>query len=237
MNKLIFFAFAIFLCTQAIAKRDHFFLIGSPGAGKGTFTQYINTNNEYVHIALGDMLREEIAKGSEVGQLIKDTVAKGELIDNKVIFALFEEKFSTELKNKKKLIIDGMLQSEEHVAFFDSLLNKYHLENDFNYVYLSIPKELALERLKSRLVCHNCNYVTNAALITDSKCPKCGISVGKRLDDQIATINKRVERFHKSVVPLITHYAHRDGFVEHDSAKEYNERIAEYSRSYLTDGH
>lgn len=237
MKKIIIFIFCILPFTQVIAKREHFFLIGSPGAGKGTFTQFLNSNDEYVHIGLGDILRVEIARETIVGKVIKDKVEKGELIDNKIIFSLFEEKFATAINNNKKVIVDGMLQSKEHIEFFDMLLVKYNLEHDFNYIYLSIPKELALERLKSRLVCNNCNHVTNLVLIKDNICPKCGIVIGKRLDDHLATINKRIERFHNNVAPLIQHYARRAGFVEHDSAKEYNMRIAEYTKSYLTNGH
>ena len=237
MKKIIIFAACILSCAQAIAKPQHFFLIGSPGAGKGTFTQFLNRDGEYVHISLGDMLRAEITSGTDTGKQIKTKVEKGELINNNIVFTLFEEKFTTAIKNHKKIIVDGMLQSKEHIEFFDKLLAKYNLENDFNYVYLSIPKELALERLKSRLVCHHCNHVTNLVLIKEQKCPKCGTSIGKRLDDQLATINKRIERFHKNVVPLIQYYVHRAGFVAHDSAKEYNIRIAEYTESYITDGH
>lgn len=232
MKKLVIFALCILVCSLAFA-RDHFFLIGSPGAGKGTFTQFINSNDEYVHISLGDMLRDEIIKDTEIGRQIKQKIAKGEFIDNAITFALFAERFDAAIKANKKLIIDGMLQSKEHISFFDNLLAKYKLEDNFNYVYLAIPKEIALERLKSRLVCTNCNHVTNLQMINDKICPKCGADIGKRLDDEIATITKRIDRFHTHVVPLIEYYAHRDGFVEYDSAKEYNLRVAEYRQSYL----
>lgn len=236
MSKLIYFIAAFLISTSLFATRDHFFLIGSPGAGKGTFTQFLTKHGDYIHISIGDMLRSEITKNTEIGKQIADKVRAGDMVDQNIVFALFEQNFASALKKNQKIIVDGMLHSKEHIVFFDKIIKKYNLEHSFNYVYLSIPRQIAAERLKERLVCQNCSHVTNSSLVTDSICPNCSAHIDKRMDDSATTINKRLDRFYRDIVPLIAYYTKREGFKEHDSSKEYADRINEYLETYLN-GH
>lgn len=237
MKRIVALIFIMIVSFNAYATRDHFFLIGSPGAGKGTFTQFLNDHGTYVHLCLGDILRSEIARDSEIGIKIKSIVAAGKLVPNEIMFKLFEEQFVLALQGDKKIIVDGMLQSAEHIQFFDHLLDKHKLRDNFNFVYLSVPRYLAKKRLLSRLVCNSCNHVTNTEFCVDQKCPKCGHKITMRIDDQLQAIDKRLDRFYDQVLPLVKLYEKRAGFIEHDNSKEYLLRVAEYKKSYFTDGH
>ena len=86
----------------------HVLLMGAPGAGKGTLTKYLLQSGQFVHLCVGDLLRDEIDKKTAIGSLFKSYVEAGELVPKEELFSFFEHKFTEALKEKKRLIIDGI---------------------------------------------------------------------------------------------------------------------------------
>lgn len=223
--------FLLILAAPVLHANTHFLLMGSPGSGKGTLTQFLKENGDYEHLCLGDLLRREIALGTPLGIIFDNYVKSGDLVPNELLFPFFESCFSDALAANKKLIVDGMVQSKANVEFFDSLLEKYGLENEFNYVYLNIDRNTALERLLGRLVCEDCGRIYQASNM--SFCEQCNGQLVKRIDDQNETILKRIKRFFESTIYLIDHYRSRSCFFEFDGNLDLDELLNQYFQLFL----
>jgi len=221
--------YLLFFCIfcSSLFGRSHFLLIGSPGSGKGTFTQYLMKHGEYEHLCVGDILREEIKKETEIGQKIRDCVASGLLVPDEITFQLFRKRFVDVLSSQSSIIVDGMVQSPANVQFFDHLLEEFNLEDEFNYVYFSISRSLARERILSRMICEKCGAISNRELQLRRNC-LCGGMFQSRLDDCQESVDRRIGRFFERVLPLVDCYRNREGFYRFDSRKELDEKIADY---------
>jgi adenylate kinase len=205
----------LLLCVASNIDAQHFFLMGSPGSGKGVTTKYLQEQGSYRHLCLGDLLRREIELGNPNGMLIDTIIKAGELVPNELMFSLFEEHFSTALLNHESVIIDGLVQSQDNVDFFDTLLIKYDLEHDFTYIYLNVTKEVALERLLGRLMCGDCDSIYDAKSNLKN-CTLCQGLLVKRIDDTNETILKRINRFFGKTIHLVDHYRSKPDFIELD---------------------
>lgn len=210
------------LFITSFAEGRHYFLMGSPGSGKGMVTKHLQEQGAYTHLCLGDLLRREIELGKPNGVLIDGIIKAGELVPNELMFSLFEDHFSTALLNHESVIVDGLVQSQDNVDFFDTILQKYGLEDDFTYIYLNVTQDVALERLLGRLVCENCGliYHTKSNLLS---CPECQGILVKRMDDTNETILKRINRFFGKTIYLVEHYRTKPSFLELDGNLDQKE--------------
>lgn len=203
-----FFTALLIVMFSFVGAADYICLMGAPGSGKGTLSTFLKEHKPYVHICLGDLLREEIAQGTPEGLLCKALVQNGELVPNEIMFAIFRRRFEANLD--KPMIIDGLVQSKENIEFFDQLLAEHDLSDSFYFVYLNIPKEVVENRLLKRCVCPVCQIPYR----TSGNCSQCGTPLEKRLDDQEITIKKRIDRFFNKSIHLIDFYRNRDHFIE-----------------------
>lgn len=218
--------FAIIL-SSFIEAKSYILLMGSPASGKGTFADCLMQSGTFEHLCLGDLLRNEIAKESELGKTIKDCVEQGQLVPSQLVLELFETYFAKHVVGDKGIIIDGMVQSLENVFFFDQLIEKYALKDNLYYIYLNIDYETAIERLLTRLICKNCQKVFNKKdqIIC---CPICQEALVQRIDDKEKTILTRVNRFFESTLYLIDYYRARPNFHEFDGTCKREDLIEKY---------
>ena len=205
-------------------------LFGPPGAGKGTQSQYLVENYNYVQISTGDLLRKEIKKNTDLGKEILAKIDIGEFVNNEIVNSLIDEIVSN--KNyHNKLIFDGYPRNISQAENLDNIMLK-NKETIGAIVYLDVTREIIEKRILGRIVCEKCNVSMNEYLDNEQiKNHKCGKEyLKKRKDDNSKTITKRYDTFIKETNPLLDYYSKKTTFYKvNASAKieEISTKIAE----------
>jgi adenylate kinase len=178
-------------------------LIAAPAAGKGTISKYIEDKYNYKHIGAGDLLREEVRKNTDIGIKIKPILEKGSLVGDDII----EEVFSKELKKTKSdIILDGIPRTLNQAKMLDSLDEINDNMEITKVINIDIDKEIAIERIESRLICESCGSVYNKNMLKENVCTKCGGNLISRNDDTRETFLDRYDTFVKQTKPLLDYY-------------------------------
>lgn len=173
-------------------------LIAPPAAGKGTQAKLLSEKYNIPHISTGDLLRDEINKGTELGLNLKETMDKGNLIDDATILNLLKERLSLSDCNNG-YILDGYPRNVSQAEEYEKLLNSLGKEIG-KVIFFDIEEKLALQRTVSRIICPNCGTSYNL-LVNDLKpkndgiCDRCGSSLKVRSDDTEEVFIKRFETF------------------------------------------
>lgn len=176
-------------------------IISTPAGGKGTISNYIETNYNYDHISVGDLLRDEVENNTDIGYKIKNTLDNGNLVSSEILFSLLRKK----LKNQKKnFILDGTPRILCQAKIYDSLLEKLNITLS-KVIFIKTDKEIAKSRMLDRFVCEYCNE--SYSLKKDGNiCLKCKRKLTKRNDDNIKIFKKRYETFINKTLPVIEYY-------------------------------
>ena len=180
--------------------------IAPPAAGKGT--QSANLENiGYEHISTGDMLREEISKESEIGLVVKDIMAKGNLVSDEIVFKLLTNKLSN---LDKPFILDGFPRTIKQAELLDELLNNLDI-NNYEVIYLDLSMEDAIKRALGRLTCNKCGasynkYYEALQPIQEGICDKCDNTLETRSDDNEDSFKVRFNTFITNNEPIKEFY-------------------------------
>ena len=205
-------------------------LFGPPGAGKGTQSQYLVENYNYIQISTGDLLRNEIKKNTNLGKEILAKIDIGEFVNNEIVNSLIDEIVSN--KNyHNKLIFDGYPRNISQAENLDNIMLK-NKETIGAIVYLDVTREIIEKRILGRIVCEKCNVSMNEYLDNEQiKNHKCGKEyLKKRKDDNSKTIMKRYDTFTKETNPLLDHYSKKTTFYKVNASvkiEEISTKIAE----------
>ncbi len=183
-------------------------LLGIQGAGKGTLVSYLQQKLKFNLISAGQLCRDEILTGSDLGKNIEERINNGLLADFDAIFALVKDK----LKNADNsiTIFDGFPRTVEQAKALEQIA-KVDL-----VIYLKLDKAVAIDRILNRLTCEKCGHVTAKNLATSDTC-KCGGKLTQRADDTLESIERRFEVFETETLPLINYYGERGVVYEVDA--------------------
>ncbi len=185
-------------------KNKHLILMGCPGSGKGTLAQYLQTQGNYYAFSFGDAIRAEIANKTAIGLACEEVVVSGGLVTDEIGQELFEQHFNEATRQGQLFILDGMIQKQHYVDYFDAYIRSKGLE--FGYVYLKANQETASKRICSRLVCTSCNTISSAT----KNCESCNQEFVIRPDDANPNATKRrLNRFFNDTISLVDQYKHR----------------------------
>ncbi len=186
--------------------------IAPPAAGKGTQSKLISAEYNIPHISTGDLLRDEIASGSPLGNFIKQDMEAGNLITDDVMIKLLRQRI-TQVDCNDGYILDGYPRTLEQAKIYDNLIQE--LRKDIGIVInLDIDKNLALKRTLSRMVCSACGSSYNKdvpalAPKIEGVCDKCGHQLKVRSDDVEETFLHRFDTFLEQTKPLTEYYNQR----------------------------
>ena len=176
-------------------------LLGAPGAGKGTQATKISDKYGVVHISTGDIFRENIKKGTEIGLLAKSYTEKGELVPDEVTVAIVKDRLTWE-DCKNGYLLDGfprnLFQAEELDKFtrIDGVVN------------INIDHALLMDRLCGRRVCKECGESYHVSTLNGATtCARCGGELYQRKDDNPETVGARLAVYNEQTAPLIDYYA------------------------------
>ena len=205
-------------------------LFGPPGAGKGTQSQYLVENYNYIQISTGDLLRNEIKKNTNLGKEILAKIDIGDFVNNEIVNSLIDEIVSN--KNyHNKLIFDGYPRNISQAENLDNIMLKNN-QTIGAIVYLDVTREIIEKRILGRIVCEKCNVSMNEYLDNEQiKNHKCGKEyLKKRKDDNSKTIMKRYGTFTKETNPLLDYYSKKTTFYKVNASvkiEEISTKIAE----------
>ena len=193
-------------------------LIGIQGCGKGTLVSGLEQHFDFDLISVGQLLRDEVATGSELGKHIKEIQANGQLVELETVMKAVNNKLNS--STKKIRIFDGFPRSSEQADELDKITNVDLV------LHLILSKEVAVDRILNRLTCKDCGHITNKQEVSSNVCPNCGGVLTVRVDDNLETINKRFEQYQKETEPILERYKARGVVVDIDANRTPNEVLA-----------
>lgn len=211
-------------------------LFGPPGAGKGTIADILRKKTGAVHVATGDLLREEQKKNSPLGEKARGYMEKGELVPDELVIAILKQRLEQNDAIERGFILDGFPRTISQAEMLDSYLveSKRQLEAIFD---LQVPEDVIIERLSARIICPECGAVYNEVTMppkNDNKCDRCGAELVKRPDDRPEAIKVRFEAYRKQTEPLLDYYR-PSGLLQKIEATSGAEASAEKILSILVD--
>ena len=179
-------------------------LLGAPGAGKGTQGELISKKLGIPTISTGNMLREAVANGTELGKKVKSIMESGALVPDELILDLVEERVA-QPDCEKGFILDGVPRTLPQAEALDARGVRID-----HVVSLEIDDEVITERMSGRRVCKGCGasyHIVNNPPKTEGICDLCGSEVAIRKDDEPETVKHRLEVYHTSTEVLKSYYA------------------------------
>jgi len=203
--------------------------LGAPGAGKGTQASIVAQKLDMVHIASGDLFRQAIEQGTELGIQAKSYMEKGKLVPDEITIRMVLERISA-LDCDSGIILDGFPRNLEQARALDKALAEQNRSID-KVVYIKVSEEELLSRLSGRWICRNCQapyHTITSPPMVEGKCDKCGGELYQRPDDTVETVKKRLEVYFAQTSPLVDYYNRAGKLLEVDgegSVDEVGERI------------
>lgn len=182
-------------------------LLGAPFSGKGTLAKMLTKEFGLVQVSTGDLFRENIKNGTPVGILAKSYIDKGQLVPDSVTIEILKNRIKQD-DCKHGVIFDGFPRTVEQakelekIAKIDAVIN------------LDVPFDTLKRRCLGRRMCSKCGEIYNTATYSKETCIKCGSPLFQRDDDNLETLNNRLEVYEKMTAPLINFYADRLSVVD-----------------------
>ena len=191
--------------------------LGAPGAGKGTQAATVAQELGVVHIASGDLFRQALKQGTELGLKAKSYMEKGVLVPDEITIRLVLERMLAP-ECEGGVILDGFPRNLEQAEALDKVLAQQAKAID-KVVYIKVGEDELLKRLSGRWVCRNCQAVYHTINFPPKvwgKCDRCGGELYQRPDDTVDTVKKRLEVYFAQTAPLIDYYAQAGKLLEVD---------------------
>jgi len=188
-------------------KNVYLVFLGAPGAGKGTQAAIISKNLGLAHIASGDLFRQAVVKGTDLGNLVKSYMGKGELVPDEVTIRVISERIN-EPDCKVGCVFDGFPRTLEQAKVLDRTLADQSKAID-KAIYIEVDSEILLNRLTGRWTCRKCQAVYHEIASPPKvagKCDKCGGELYQRPDDNEKTIRERLKVYFAQTAPLLDYY-------------------------------
>lgn len=195
-------------------------IFGIQGSGKGTQAKLLSEKLGYQHVNIGDLLRDQVARGTELGNVVQSVIARGALVDDDLIFRLIDSSLD---KTARGIVFDGFPRTQIQLR---------HLEEHYTVrkaFYLCLDESEALARIGSRRVCGKCgeNYNLLSKLpVKEGICDICAGDLIIREDDRPEAIHKRIVEFQKQTKGLTRHFE-KEGTLSRIPAEKSMEEVFE----------
>lgn len=184
-------------------------MLGAPGTGKGTTAGILSEELGIPQISTGDIFRENIKEGTELGKLAETYISKGQLVPDEVTIKIVIDRLE-QPDTKNGVILDGFPRTVVQAEKLKEILAEKGKKVDI-VINLTTPEEEIIERIVNRRVCSNqqCKAVYNVVLRppkVEGICDKCGSELITRKDDKIETVKNRLEQYFTTTSPLVEYY-------------------------------
>ena len=180
--------------------------IGAPGSGKGTQAKMLAQRFGIPHISTGDMLREAVAGGTELGRQAAPIMASGGLVPDDLMIGIIRERLA-KADAQKGFILDGFPRTLVQAEKLDGIVGNG--KDALRVLLLLVPDEALVRRITLRRTCAQCGaiyHLENNPPAKDSVCDRCGAGLIARPDDNEQAVRQRLEAYHRQTLPVATHY-------------------------------
>jgi len=174
-------------------------ILGAPGSGKGTQTYRIAQKYNLKHVVVGDIVKQEIRDKTELGKLLYEYTSVGKFVPSEIVVGVLNKQIN-DLKGYDGFIIDtAPINMDQKRALKGMIIDAV--------IWLKISHcDVLRERILDRLICPKCRKVTSKTENSTGRCSYCGAVLEQRYDDNIDTINKRIEQYKSETLPVVQSY-------------------------------
>lgn len=217
-------------------------LLGAPGAGKGTQGKLMAATYGIPQISTGDLLRENVARGTELGVKVKEVLSRGDLVTDVLVNDMVAERLSQPDVNRG-FILDGFPRTVGQAEWLDRYLKTKRLEDGgaplFSamnplVIQIVVGYNQLLQRISGRRSCPTCGRIYNV----HSQPPKvegiCDVDGGRlivRPDDNEAVVAERLKAYERQTLPLVDYYRSKGRLLQIDGEQSVEEVAAQASRA------
>lgn len=185
-------------------------MLGAPGSGKGTIGKILSQDLRLAHISTGDIFREQINKGTELGKKIQSYIENGALVPDDVVIETVEARL-LESDVEDGAILDGYPRTTAQAEALKNFLKENRPQAKRVAIELNVPDEEIIKRVVNRLICSNkaCGAIYNKETKPPKKeniCDVCGSELKRRDDDNEETVSKRLAIYHQNSKDLLEFY-------------------------------
>ena len=194
-------------------------LLGPPGAGKGTQAAKIVEKYGVPHISTGDIFRENIKKGTELGKKAQEYMNRGELVPDDLVIEIATTRL---LENdcRNGFLLDGFPRTVYQAEKLDEFLAARDSKID-KVLDIAVEKDELIARLTGRRVCKACGasfHVVNIPPKKEGVCDFCGGELIQRADDNLETVTNRIDVYEAQTMPLVEYYEKAGNLVHIDGS-------------------
>lgn len=202
-------------------------MLGAPGAGKGTQAERFARAKGIPKISTGDMLRDAVKEGTDLGLRAKAIIASGELVSDDMIIGVVRDRLGRSDVGAG-FILDGFPRTVAQAEALDRLLDG---RDPLIVVDIAVGEAELVRRLRSRLVCEDCgtNLEAGVAQVPTARCSRCGGRLRQRADDTEAVVLERLRVYRRDTQPLVDYYRRRATFRTIDGAQSPDRVAADLS--------
>jgi len=182
-------------------------MLGPPGCGKGTQAKMLVEKYGIPQISTGDLLREAVKNGTDLGKEAKKFMDAGKLVPDEVVIGMVRERLEKE-DAKKGFILDGFPRTVPQAEALDKSLSQMGRKIQ-SVINIDVPDHEVVARLSGRRTCKGCGAMYHVKFKKpekDGACDKCGAELYQRDDDNEDTISRRLQVYHDQTAPVKGHY-------------------------------
>ncbi|NQV47958.1 MAG: adenylate kinase [Rhodospirillaceae bacterium] len=183
-------------------------LLGPPGAGKGTQAKRLEDAYGIIQLSTGDMLRVEVASGSDLGKQAKEIMESGGLVSDDLIINMISSRIDHD-DCKGGFILDGFPRTTPQAEALDTMFSDKGMKLD-HVIEMKVDDDAMVERITGRYTCAGCGAGYHDSFQKPKEegiCDKCGgTDFKRRSDDNAETVRSRLEAYHEQTAPIITYY-------------------------------
>ena len=216
------------LCLKKEENRMRIIMLGAPGAGKGTQAKRIAEKYNVPHISTGDIFRENIKNGTELGNKAKAYMEAGDLVPDELVLELIMDRFEKE-DCENGYVLDGFPRTIPQAEALDAALEEKG-QNIDNVIDVDVPDENIIKRMAGRRTCAHCGAIFHLEHMPpkiEGKCDQCGGHLMMREDDQPETVLARLETYHEQTQPLKDYYGAKGLVNSVDGTKDREDVFAD----------
>ena len=199
-------------------------LLGPPGAGKGTQAVRLVEKYDIPHISTGDIFRANIKEGTELGKKAQEYMNAGELVPDELVVDLVKDRLQQD-DCKNGFLLDGFPRTIFQAEKLDEFLSEMGQKMDI-VINLKVEKESLIKRLTGRRVCKSCGasyHIVNVPPVKEGVCDTCGDELIQRKDDNLETVENRINVYEDQTAPLIGYYKEAGTLVDFDGEQSLDE--------------
>ena len=203
-------------------------LLGPPGAGKGTQAKKISEKYNILHISTGDIFRENIKNGTELGKKAQEYMNAGKLVPDEVTIGIVRESLAKP-ECAEGFMLDGFPRTLDQAIALDGILKDLGIKLT-GVVNISVPDSELVGRVTGRRICKACGHtyhITFNPSKVEDVCDKCGGNLYQRDDDKEETVKNRLGAYHSQTEPLIEYYKKQGVFMDINGLQDINKVYAD----------